>query len=123
MKKIYLDSCFVIYLVERVEPFSSLITNAFAKNINSIFCISPLVRLEVLVYPMRNNDHDLTKNYEDFLAELEVLSITDKVQSIYQLRDTKALIILKAQRDQPTASGILTISYNNTKDCKQVGTG
>jgi len=123
MKKIYLDSCFVIYLVERVEPFSSLITNAFAKNINSIFCISPLVRLEVLVYPMRNNDRDLTKNYEDFLAELEVLSITDKVQSIYQLRDTKALIILKAQRDQPTASGILTISYNNTKDCKQVCTG
>jgi hypothetical protein len=33
----------------------------------------------------------------------------------------KALIILKAQLDEPTASGILTVSYNNTKDCNCYG--
>lgn len=68
MKKVYLDSCFVIYLIENVPSFSPIAREFLAKNINCHLCISPLVRLEVLVHPMRNHNHALEKDYVDFLA-------------------------------------------------------
>jgi predicted nucleic acid-binding protein len=87
MKKVYLDSCFVIYLIETVEPFSYLARSFLSKNITSNFCVSPLVRMEVLVYPMRNHNDMLRQDYEDFLAELEMLPITDTVfERALQLR-------------------------------------
>ncbi len=79
MKKVYLDSCFVIYLIEEVPNFSSIARAFFTKNIDNHFCISPLVRLEVLVHPKRSQNQRLVEDYEDFLAELEMLPLIDEV--------------------------------------------
>jgi len=56
MDKIYLDSCIVIYLVERHPVFSPVIQKALNNlgNVGDvILSVSPLVRLEVLVKPRR----------------------------------------------------------------------
>lgn len=79
MKKVYLDSCFVIYLIEDVPNFSPIAREFLANNVSCHLCISPLVRLEVLVHPMRNHNQALEKDYVDFLTGLEVLPITDEV--------------------------------------------
>ena len=43
---VYLDTCCVIYLLEDVQPFSALIRQHLANNLDAILCVSPLVRLE-----------------------------------------------------------------------------
>ncbi len=53
MKRIYLDSCIIIYLVERHPIFASLIQSKLEALENVTLIISPLVCLEVLVKPSR----------------------------------------------------------------------
>ncbi|WAS05679.1 hypothetical protein LQF76_01955 [Gloeomargaritales cyanobacterium VI4D9] len=45
------------------------------------------------------------------------LCVFSYIQSIYKIRDTKTLIILKAQRDRSTAGGVSTVSHSYSKDC------
>jgi uncharacterized protein len=53
---IYLDSCIVIYLVERKEPWRSTLAGMMRQEPETVFCISDLVRLECLVRPLREDD-------------------------------------------------------------------
>ena len=72
---IYLDTCIVIYVVER-HPLYSASIEARMQNAGAVdFCYSHLVRLECLVMPFRTNDTALLKLYEAFLGAQQLLDL------------------------------------------------
>ncbi|MGD7033810.1 type II toxin-antitoxin system VapC family toxin [Methylotuvimicrobium buryatense] len=76
---VYLDTCCVIYLLEEVQPFSALIRQHLANNLDAILCVSPLVRLESLVKPSIDGNQALVEDYEIFLADQQWLTIDDNI--------------------------------------------
>jgi len=65
---IYLNTCIVIYVVERHPIHSARIEELMRQAGAADFCYSPLVRLECLVMPFRTNDTALLKLYDAFLG-------------------------------------------------------
>ncbi|MGB7650547.1 MAG: PIN domain-containing protein [Gallionella sp.] len=87
MRRVYLDSCMVIYLLENTGSFSVAAKQFLVKNSDAILCVSPLVRMEVLVKPLRDAASALVADYEDFIAAQNWLAIDDGiVASALQLR-------------------------------------
>ncbi|MDP2430922.1 MAG: type II toxin-antitoxin system VapC family toxin [Pseudomonadota bacterium] len=76
-RRVYLDTCCVIYLLEDVPSFSEAMYKRMADNLDCLFCVSPLVRLEALVKPSMDGDRRLIDNYEYFLHDQEWLSMSD----------------------------------------------
>jgi len=76
---VYLDTCCVIYLLEEIEPFSALIRQHLANNLDAILCVSALVRLESLVKPLIDDNQTLVEDYEIFLSDQQWLTIDDNV--------------------------------------------
>jgi predicted nucleic acid-binding protein len=79
MSLIYLDSCIVIYLIERHPHYASIVEQALAEQHQAIIVLSPLVQLEVLVKPMRENNRQIVQLYQQFLAASRMLSITNTI--------------------------------------------
>ncbi|MFA7241803.1 MAG: type II toxin-antitoxin system VapC family toxin [Sulfuricellaceae bacterium] len=79
MRRVYLDACVVIYLIENVASFSELTRQFLARNGDAILCVSPLVRMEVIVKPLRESASVLVSDYEDFLATQRWLVIDDSI--------------------------------------------
>lgn len=77
IRKVYLDTCCVIYLLEDVPVFSEQIRKYMAINRDAILCVSPLVRLEVLVKPTIDGNIALIADYEFFLADQLWLTVGD----------------------------------------------
>ena len=75
----YLDSCCLIYLLEDVPFFSERMRRYLVNHSSDVLCVSPLVRLEVLVKPLSDEDLTLVSDYEDFLREQRWLTIDDRV--------------------------------------------
>ena len=72
---IYLDTCIVIYVVER-HPLYSASIETLMRDAGAVdFCYTPLVRLECLVMPFRTNDTALLKLYEAFLGAQRLLDL------------------------------------------------
>lgn len=87
MRRVYLDSCMVIYLIESVDSLSEQAQQFLAKNGDAILCVSPIVRLEVLVKPLRDASAMLVADYEEFIAAQNWLAIDDSVvNAALQLR-------------------------------------
>lgn len=104
MRYVYLDSCFVIYLIEESPRFSTKARSFFAQNVSAHVCFSPLVRLEVLLHPLRDGNTSLQKDYEDLLGSMHVLSMTDaifdhalRLRARYRLKTPDALHLATAQ--------------------------
>lgn len=68
MKKIYLDSCFIIYLIESNERFSAQAAKAFkqAAQQGAHFYITDLTRLECRTYPIKQQNFDVLEDYDTF---------------------------------------------------------
>jgi predicted nucleic acid-binding protein len=62
---IYLDACLVIYLAERHARWGEVIAKELAKNAGTRFGISPLVKCECLVGPLKRGDLVLEQVYMD----------------------------------------------------------
>jgi predicted nucleic acid-binding protein len=77
MRRVYLDACIVIYLIEKSIPFSEKTRQFFALNRDAHLCVSPLVRMEVILKPLRESATTLVSDYEDFLAAQHWLTIDD----------------------------------------------
>jgi len=75
IRKVYLDTCCVIYLLEDVPVFSEQIRKFMAINTDAILCVSPLVRLEALVKSTIDGNIALIADYEIFLADQQWLTI------------------------------------------------
>ena len=68
MPIIYLDSCLVIYLVEKHPDYYTTVVHNIQQNAQAYFVVSSLTALEVLVKPQKEQDADLLTRYQMFLC-------------------------------------------------------
>ena len=76
---IYLDSCIVIYLVEKHPIFYETVERHFRENVMEGFAISPLVILECTVGPLKRGDEALERRFEQFFATVTRLNLDEAV--------------------------------------------
>jgi predicted nucleic acid-binding protein len=100
---IYLDSCILIYLVER-HPVHAVTLEAALEASADRFAVSPLVRFECLIQPLRSSDLVRQRIYDQLLAQLVPLPIDDSVwlaaaqlRARFNLRTPDALHLACAQ--------------------------
>jgi predicted nucleic acid-binding protein len=77
MRRAYVDSCLIIYWVEQAAPQAEAALRWLAQNTDATLCVSPLVRLETLVKPLREGQSALAHAYERLLAAQSWLPIDD----------------------------------------------
>jgi uncharacterized protein len=101
---IYLDTCLLIYATERDPVFGERTLAALAVKPDAPFAISPLVKLECLVKPIKNGDLVLQRHYEMAMAQLVQLSLPEQVflaaaqlRARFNLRTPDALHLACAQ--------------------------
>ena len=101
---IYLDTCLVIYAIEEDPLFGKSTRSALADQPNAKFAISPLVKLECLVKPIKTADLTLQRYYEMALALYQQLQLPDAVfmaaaqlRARFNLRTPDALHLACAQ--------------------------
>ena len=75
---LYLDTCIVIYLVEEHQVYCPVIETVLADTTADL-CFSPLVELECLVLPLRQNHTLLLDKYRRFFAVNKRLGIPHEV--------------------------------------------
>lgn len=78
MRKVYLDSCIAIYLVEEHAAFSAPVEREL-ERLDGIVCHSPLTELECLVQPLRQKRQDLVDKFTGFFAINLKLDMPDTV--------------------------------------------
>ena len=100
---IYLDTCLVIYLVEDVER-GLHVRGLLARHGEEEFAISPLVRLECLVGPLRSGDVELEDRYRSALGlfaevplDAVVFERAARLRAASSLRTPEALHLAAAQ--------------------------
>lgn len=79
MGLIYLDACLVIYLAERHAKWGKPVKTAMAKLPDARFAVSPLVKLECLVGPIKRADAMLQDAYADIFEVFETLPMPEPV--------------------------------------------
>jgi predicted nucleic acid-binding protein len=102
---IYLDSCLVVYLVEEDAERAPPLHHVITAHADESFAVSPLVRMECLVKPLRDGDLALAKRFESALARFASLSLDDDVFGLatalrarFSLKTPDALHLACAQR-------------------------
>ena len=76
---IYLDSCIVIYLVEKHPVFYEVVERRFRRDAEQGFAISPLVILECTVGPLKRGDTALAERFEQFFTVVENLEMDEAI--------------------------------------------
>jgi predicted nucleic acid-binding protein len=79
MRRIYLDSAPIIYLVEQVAPYDAQIRALLQDT--DILITSKLTRLECRVKPIRDNNLNILRDYDTFFqtALAEIVSLGSEV--------------------------------------------
>ena len=102
---IYFDSCIVIYLVEPRSLLHNRCQTVFVSERPREICISPLVKAECLVGPMRTGDTALQAAYEEFFSTARILDMPEPVfvnaarlRARFNLKMPDALHLACAQR-------------------------
>ncbi len=117
MGLIYVDACLIIYAFEDHPTWGAAARQALASVGAERLAISPLVRLECLVAPMRSGNLPLQEHYEQGLAHFVMLSLSDEVyaratelRARFNLRTPDALHLAAAQ-----CSGCDALWTNNNR--------
>ena len=79
MGLIYLDACLVIYLTERHPRWGKPVADALAKARDKHFGISPLVKCECLVGPIKRGDPVLQRAYMQIFELCDSLEMPEPV--------------------------------------------
>lgn len=79
MGLINLDACVVIYAFERHPRFGERVSAAMRAEDGKRFAVSPLVKLECLVGPIRDANLALQRYYEEGLASFVQLPMPEDV--------------------------------------------
>lgn len=103
MGLIYLDTCILIYLLER-HPLHAARVETALESVEGRLAVSPLVKLECLVQPLRQGDLVRQRLYEGALAQLHLLPMDESVylaaaqlRARFNLRTPDALHLACAQ--------------------------
>ena len=72
---IYLDTCLLIYLVEDRRGRGAAVERRMREASDTDFAISPLVRMEAYVKPLRDGDTMLHRRYEKAIATYSLLGL------------------------------------------------
>lgn len=76
MKKIYWDTCILIYRIEQIAPWAEIIARKFSPQMDeSQLFVSHLVRLECRVLPLREGNLELLAQFDKFFAQPEVVTV------------------------------------------------
>jgi predicted nucleic acid-binding protein len=107
---IYLDSCAVIYLVEEHAQFGPMVRAALAGHAEHSFAISPLVRLECLVGPLREPHLGLVPAFQAAFLQFVNLKASDgavddaaRIRATHGMRTSDALHLAIARAAGCTA--------------------
>jgi uncharacterized protein len=76
---IYLDACLLIYAIEAHPVWASSVVSAIKNKPDARFAISPLIKLECLVKPLKTADIALQRRYEAGLSQFEQMPMTEQV--------------------------------------------
>lgn len=79
MGLIYLDACLVIYLTETHPQWGAAVARAMARAGEARFGLSPLVKCECLVGPLKRGDPVLQRAYLDLFERFLPLEMPDNV--------------------------------------------
>ena len=79
MGLIYLDACLLIYLSERHARWGGLVADAMAGAGDARFGISPLVKCECLVGPIKRGDPVLERAYTELFEVFTSLAMPEPV--------------------------------------------
>lgn len=79
MGLIYLDSCLLVYAFEDHPNWGARVREVLARESADRFAISPLVKLECLVAPMRTGNVALQSYYEEGFSQFVLLEMPDTV--------------------------------------------
>jgi len=79
VKKVYLDSCILIYLIEAHPVFQKTIQQLLDSESGPEIFTSDLVRLECKVHPLRHADHELATAYEEYLDGLALIDLNRSI--------------------------------------------
>ncbi|MEO6080479.1 MAG: type II toxin-antitoxin system VapC family toxin [Steroidobacteraceae bacterium] len=79
MGLIYLDTCLLIYTIENDTRRAPAVVAAMAGQEAAQFAVSPLVKMECLVKPMKQADLSLQKRYETGLSRFVQLPLPERV--------------------------------------------
>jgi len=74
-RRLYPDSCVLIYRLQNVEPWASAIAQALEPLETIRFFVTDLTRLECRVLPLRQSDRDLLNMYDRFFKRSDVTRI------------------------------------------------
>jgi len=101
---IYLYACLLIYLAERHARWGEPVANAMARAAEARFGISPLVKCECLVGPMKRGDPVLERAYSELFDFFVSLDMPERVylqaaqlRARFALRTPDALHLACAQ--------------------------
>jgi predicted nucleic acid-binding protein len=101
---VYLDACAVIYFVEAHPQFGQAITQALELAKAKQIAISPLVEMECLIIPLRENNAALVQRYEIFFEQYICLDMPSEVyrraavlRARHNLKAPDALYLATAQ--------------------------
>jgi hypothetical protein len=75
---IYLDACLLIYFVEEHPLWGRKVASAMS-SADGTFAISPLVKCECLVGPLRRSDLVLENYFHEVFAEFDLLDMPEPV--------------------------------------------
>lgn len=79
MGLIYLDACLVIYLVEQDVVWGKRLAEAIAGAANVHYAISPLVKMECLIGPVRHGDLVRERAFNRLFETVVLLNMPDEV--------------------------------------------
>lgn len=110
MGLIYLDACLLIYAFEKHPLHGETVLQALAAESDANFAITPLVKFECLVGPMRDGNLVLQRYYEEGLTQLVQLPMPEEVflqgaqiRARFGLKTPDALHLAAAQHHGCTA--------------------
>ena len=110
MGLIYLDACVLIYAHEGSPACAQRILEKMDAQTDARFAVSPLVKLECLVGPMRSGNLVLQRSYEAALARLLLVDMPEDVylqaaelRARFSLKTPDALHLACAQHHRCTA--------------------
>ena len=110
MALIYLDACLLIYAIEAHPVWASDVSNAMKNKSDARFAISPLIKMECLVKPLKTADVAMQRRYEAGLSQFVQLPMTEIVfiqaamlRARFGLKTPDALHLACAQQHGCTA--------------------